>query len=81
MTGTTGHAGNAALERFVAEDHEVLALVRPHHAESLAPRSGVQWITATFEETDLISDAAGLQTLLFTLVRLTTARCNALIEE
>lgn len=59
MIGTTGHAGHAALERFVAEGHEVVALVRPHHAAALVPRPGVEWLAATFEETDLISEATG----------------------
>lgn len=58
MTGTTGHAGNAALERFIAEGHEVLALVRPHHTENLPTRERVRWIAGDFADPELVRDTA-----------------------
>lgn len=60
MTGTTGHAGSVVLDRFVAEGHEVFALVRPQHIGNLPQRERVRWIAGDFADTEIISDTAAL---------------------
>lgn len=60
MTGATGHAGGAALDRFVDEGHEVFALVRPHHIPNLPARDGVHWVAGDFGEPETIRDTARL---------------------
>ena len=60
MTGTTGHAGSAALDRFVEEGHEVLALVRPHRIPNLPQRDGVRWVAGDFADPEVVRGTARL---------------------
>tara|TARA_A100001037_G_scaffold185730_1_gene166315 strand:- start:1583 stop:2503 length:921 start_codon:yes stop_codon:yes gene_type:complete len=60
MTGTTGHAGSAALEHFVQNGHEVYALVRPHHLATLPSREGVHWIGGDFADSEIVSETTRL---------------------
>ncbi len=58
MTGTTGHAGSVALDHFVNAGHEVYALVRPHHIESLEARDGVHWVAGDFADSKIVRETA-----------------------